>query len=134
MSTPLKVRQKTQRLLYKEIERGKITKPTQCEICEKEFNWFGINGHHPDYTQPLKVIWCCHCCHGLIHAHNLDNTFNKVKIKQKLKRKINRSVHLPGILKNLTKNEKKQENLTSPIEPIEIRLSRIPFFNQIYTH
>lgn len=108
-------KQKTRELLYKAIQEGKAIRPSKCEICKKEFNWFGIVGHHPDYSQSINVIWCCHSCHGLIHRNNLSQIFNKIKIRNKLKNKIKHLSHLPGLLK---KNGQNQVNLTTPIKPI----------------
>jgi len=47
------------------IMYGKMTKPTQCTRCFKEGH---IEGHHPDYSKPLDVIWLCRECHNKEHG------------------------------------------------------------------
>ena len=53
--------------LYRAVRRGKIVKPTNCQMC-------GISGvriiaHHHDYDKPLDIIWVCASCHiGKIHG------------------------------------------------------------------
>ena len=46
------------------IRDGKLTK-TPCHVCGHE----KVEGHHPDYDQPLDVIWLCNPHHRA--AHNL---------------------------------------------------------------
>jgi hypothetical protein len=36
-----------------------------CSVCGTT-NF--IDAHHPDYTEPLKVIWLCRLHHGELHA------------------------------------------------------------------
>ena len=51
------------------IQTGKIIKPTICEHCKKEFPIKDIDGHHPDYSKPLEVIWLCKSCHKILHVN-----------------------------------------------------------------
>lgn len=46
------------------LRRGKLTRPNQCSRCGKEGR---IEGHHPDYSKPLEVIWLCTLCHNDVH-------------------------------------------------------------------
>ena len=39
---------------------GKIVRPSVCSMGGNEGK---IEAHHPDYSQPLSVIWCCKGCH-----------------------------------------------------------------------
>lgn|SRR5579883_3355 len=44
---------------------GKVMRPEHCSKC-------GLvcipEGHHPDYSKPLEVVWLCRICHGAIHS------------------------------------------------------------------
>lgn len=44
------------------LRDGKIEKPINCSRCHRFSDI--IEGHHPDYTKPLEVIWLCPYCHG----------------------------------------------------------------------
>jgi len=43
---------------------GKLIRPDLCSVCDKTCI---PEGHHPDYSKPLEVIWVCHDCHVAIH-------------------------------------------------------------------
>jgi len=48
----------------KAIKTGKILKPDACSKC----GWIGVlHAHHPDYSEPLAVMWLCPSCHGKEH-------------------------------------------------------------------
>lgn len=55
---------KVKYIVKKAIEAGILKKPTGCEICGGEGR---INGHHENYSYPLKVLWICSSCHKKIH-------------------------------------------------------------------
>lgn len=55
---------KAGRLLRAAIKAGKITRPFYCEKCGTNAK---IQGHHPDYSKPLKVKWLCALCHTWEH-------------------------------------------------------------------
>lgn len=42
------------------ILKGILKRPQKCEKCNKKGI---IQGHHKDYTKPLKVEWLCIRCH-----------------------------------------------------------------------
>lgn len=52
-----------QGVLYRAIGSGKIERPAFCSICGKPCK---PHGHHPDYSKPLEVVWCCALCHSSI--------------------------------------------------------------------
>lgn len=55
---------KARERLHYYVKSGKIEKPNNCEICGTYFKEKKkIHGHHNDYNQPLKVVWCCNKCH-----------------------------------------------------------------------
>ena len=43
------------------VSVGKVIKPDHCEGC---FLQRKIQGHHEDYSEPLKVEWLCSECHA----------------------------------------------------------------------
>lgn len=57
-------RQRARVLLHNAVTRGKIVKPAQCEDCGVETK---LDGHHPDYSKPLDVMWLCRRCHMRHH-------------------------------------------------------------------
>jgi hypothetical protein len=59
--TPTK---KAHRELKRAIRNGEIIKPSYCSNCGRTN--CRIEGHHPDYDKPLKVVWLCVSCHKSI--------------------------------------------------------------------
>ena len=51
-------------LLHNAVTRGRIVKPKECQDCGAATR---LDGHHPDYTKPLDVVWVCRPCHGKRH-------------------------------------------------------------------
>lgn len=49
-------------IVHNALRAGKIKK-LNCEKC----NELITEGHHPDYTKPLYVIWLCKKCHTKLH-------------------------------------------------------------------
>lgn len=54
------------------LRKGVIKRPDKCELCGA---YGKIHGHHPDYSEPLRVFWVCPACHRSIHAGNLEYSF-----------------------------------------------------------
>lgn len=48
------------------IKSKRLIKPNKCEIC-KEIKI--LEGHHMNYSKPLKVTWLCKQCHSNLHHH-----------------------------------------------------------------
>lgn len=46
------------------VKLGKVIRPSTCSRCQEKAK---VQGHHPDYSKPLEVIWLCSKCHGLEH-------------------------------------------------------------------
>lgn len=53
---------KAQAAVARAVKRGELARPTECEDCGEECR---VQGHHPDYGQPLEVEWLCAPCHSL---------------------------------------------------------------------
>lgn len=47
------------------VKDGTLFKPVECSHCGSKKK---IEGHHPDYCQPLVVEWLCQKCHRAYHA------------------------------------------------------------------
>jgi hypothetical protein len=42
------------------LKRHKHLRPQHCSACGVECK---PQGHHPDYSKPLEVVWLCRPCH-----------------------------------------------------------------------
>jgi len=51
-----------QRAIKRLVDSGVIIR-YPCEVCGEEPS----NGHHPDYSKPLEVVWLCQKHHKEIH-------------------------------------------------------------------
>lgn len=55
--------------IYRRARRcGFLTIPAQCSACGQTAK---LDGHHEDYTKPLKVEWLCRSCHKTLHANQV---------------------------------------------------------------
>jgi hypothetical protein len=55
-------------IMHQAIRAGKITKPKICEACGIATSKSRrMEGHHEDYTEPLKIMWLCRICHKMKH-------------------------------------------------------------------
>lgn len=46
------------------VRDGRLSKPDRCSLCGSQTK---VNGHHPDYSKPLDVVWVCTQCHYDLH-------------------------------------------------------------------
>lgn len=85
-STPLTAEQRTKMVCHSYsnvyLQRGNIVKQS-CRYpgCGK-----AAQMHHPDYSEPLRVIWLCHEHHRLVHsseeaAARVDGLFAPLRFK-----------------------------------------------------
>jgi hypothetical protein len=57
-------REKAKATLNNAVYSGKLDRPETCSLCNETGL---IDGHHPDYSKPLEVIWLCRQCHVDYH-------------------------------------------------------------------
>ena len=57
------LRAKAQTTAGNAVRDGKLTKPECCEGCGLKVE--RLEKHHPDYSQPLLVVWLCKPCHAI---------------------------------------------------------------------
>ena len=58
------------------IKKGILIRPKKCSRCNEDNKT--IRAHHPNYSNPLNIIWLCKSCHQREHG--------------KLKRKLSPSI------------------------------------------
>jgi hypothetical protein len=51
------------RLANEALRKGVIIKPPRCTDCMAR----RVEMHHPDYREPLRVVWLCGRCHSRRH-------------------------------------------------------------------
>ena len=49
------------------LRSGKIQKDKKCSVCK--ISDTRIEAHHPDYGNPLDVVWVCRLCHAKLHIY-----------------------------------------------------------------
>jgi hypothetical protein len=59
---------RAQQLVYLNIKKGRLIKPKICSDCGHKNKY--IHAHHPNYNQPLDIIWLCWECHNYIHQNS----------------------------------------------------------------
>lgn len=63
-------------VMYKALKSGEISKPLYCEGCGKQRP---LEGHHSDYSEPLKIDWLCKKCHVDLHWRIQDTVDDESK-------------------------------------------------------
>lgn len=60
------IKYKAHYTLRNAVRDGRIEKPDRCSRCNgKEHR---IEGHHPDHSKPLDVVWLCVPCHRIVEG------------------------------------------------------------------
>lgn len=68
--------------VYHALRDGRLVRPPSCSRCgalpkyrpgqervgRQTWNGNSIEAHHPDYAEPLCVLWLCRTCHRREHA------------------------------------------------------------------
>lgn len=52
---------------YWAIKAGLLPEKDRCERCGAVAGRARLNRHHPDYRDPLRIVWLCTVCHGAAH-------------------------------------------------------------------
>jgi ribosomal protein S27AE len=52
-------KQTAERKLNRAVKAGLVVKPEACGRCGRS----PVEAHHPDYSEPLVVLWLCRFCH-----------------------------------------------------------------------
>lgn len=60
-----RIKLRAQKQARRAVEKGLLTK-TGCEVCGTD----KVQGHHPDYKEPLVVMWLCQTHHCEWHRLN----------------------------------------------------------------
>ena len=55
-----KIKENAHKAVARAIKSNILNKPSNCTKCDSTEH---IQGHHPDYTKPLEVVWLCRECH-----------------------------------------------------------------------
>lgn len=56
------------------INIGKVSKPSECSSCRREYLSKDLHGHHTNYKRPLDVVWLCQICHKAEHGKIVDTS------------------------------------------------------------
>jgi hypothetical protein len=67
-------REKANRIVRKAVQTGKLKKPPGCERCGELKETHELDGHHPDYNDPLWVLWVDRQCHVDVHKEERGET------------------------------------------------------------
>lgn len=69
-----KASDRSQNTLEKAIKKGIVERKTHCEECGASPVFrdgrSGVQAHHPDYNEPLSVMWLCQPCHHRWHRQH----------------------------------------------------------------
>ena len=56
-------------MINRAVQNGQIIKPSECSVCGSTKR---LDGHHADYSKPMKVKWVCRGCHSDIHKRTTE--------------------------------------------------------------
>lgn len=72
-------KQRAKQILENAVKSGKL-KRRPCIVCRNS----KADGHHPDYSKPLEVIWLCRACHMKEHRKPVDTPFTEAQAIREL--------------------------------------------------
>ena len=70
-------KKRAQDLVYLAVKRGEIIPKEKCEACKSMKK---IEAHHPDYKEPLQVLWLCNRCHIRLHRYRSSDINNQKEV------------------------------------------------------
>jgi len=56
-------KQRVHNFICRQVRLGRIIRPVICSKCQTAGR---IEGHHEDYSRPLKIVWLCQKCHSVL--------------------------------------------------------------------
>ena len=62
------------------IAKGTLVKSASCQSCGTSEG--RIQGHHPDYTKPIDVMWLCATCHSRQHRLEREQLRSKTRVER----------------------------------------------------
>ena len=62
-----RLKQAVRNTSYWAVEAGLLPRKDRCERCGAGGRAVRLNRHHPDYSDPLRIVWLCTRCHGDVH-------------------------------------------------------------------
>lgn len=65
-----RLKTKARKRLSDAVQSGRVSKPSVCSECNREYDRKEIHGHHHDYSMELEVTWLCARCHRATHGAN----------------------------------------------------------------
>ncbi len=68
--------------IARDVQHGKIIKPSSCQRCGEPYEAAKLHGHHEDYSRLYDVIWLCDSCHKRLHFIAQESTKNIENIAQ----------------------------------------------------
>ena len=58
---------------YWAVEAGLLPRKDRCEHCGAGGKGARLHRHHPDYSDPLRIVWLCTQCHGEVHRKTAES-------------------------------------------------------------
>lgn len=104
---------KARSILNSHVARKLVSRPLTCEQCGAGGQ---IDGHHPNYSMPLAVVWLCVKCHSKAHKQMpKPKTENGKPLRRAGRPKlglIHRQITIPPAVESAMQAEAKTTNQT----------------------
>jgi len=69
-------------MIHSRVKSGKMIKPDRCALCGKKPRKQKIQAHHPNYDEPLYILWLCESCHRMFHSYSTENHIAEIWTKK----------------------------------------------------